>query len=134
MNKISRFDKTNCKELRKVIDETLQNIAKEYGISIKTSAGSFTESDYSFKVEACTIDTNGIAHSKEASEFRAFASSYGLNADDLDKTFLFKDEVYKIKGLSTRSSKFPIIAKNLSNNRIFKFPEDLVCKILEGKS
>lgn len=129
--KITAFDKPSCRALRIAVEAKLQEVAKEFGIAIKTGNGTFTRSNFNFKVEACVFANDGTVLSKEAEEFKRFAPSYGLEASDLGKEFVLRGETYKIKGLSSRSTKFPIFATKLSDGKCYKFPEDMVKTLLK---
>ena len=129
--KIDTFNKASCRVLRNVVEETLQEVAKEHGVCIKVGSGSFSGNNFTFKVEASVIGANGIALSKEAESFKMLAKAYNLEASDLHREFTFRGDAYKIKGLSSRSEKFPILATKLSDGKTFKFPSDLISELLK---
>lgn len=129
--KITAFDKPSCRVLRIAVEAKLQEVAKEFGIAIKTGHGTFMASNFNFKVEACVVANDGTVLSKEAEDFKRYATSYGLEASDLGKEFELRLETYKIKGLSSRSTKFPIFATKLSDAKTYKFPEDMVKTLLK---
>jgi len=128
--KIEQFNKPTCKSLRTAVEVKLQELAKEYGVNIKTGNGTFGDSYFNFKVEASTVNDNGTVMNKDAEEFKLFAHVYHLEPTDLGREFHFRGDIYKIRGLSSRSTKFPILAAKVSDGKTFKFPEDAVLKAL----
>lgn len=132
--KITQFDKQSCRTLAIAVEEALQKVAKEFGVSIKRKGGSYSPTNYTVKIEASIIGKGGIVISREAEDFKSYCQMYNLKPTDLGKTFTSDDGVkYKIKGLSTRSRKYPIIVKNLNNGKTFKFPERMVQRSLGRK-
>jgi hypothetical protein len=61
---------------------------------------------------------------KEATDFNRFAASFGITKK-LGDTFFFRYETYEIVGLKPRSSKYPLLAKNISSGKTFKFPANV---------
>jgi hypothetical protein len=129
--KVDKFNKALCRTLRNVVEETLQEVAKEHGISIKVGSGSFSDVNFNFKVEASVIGKDGVALSKEAESFKMLAKAYNLEPTDLHREFTFRGDIYKIKGLSSRSDKFPILATKVSDGKTFKFPCALIAELLK---
>jgi hypothetical protein len=62
-----------------------------------------------------------------------FAGSVGLKESDLGRVFTsFSGKSYAITGFSSRSYKFPILAKDTKpNGRVFKFPAEQVKQALD---
>jgi len=125
--KIIQFDRKTCRMLGDAVENALQKVAEEYGVSIKRKGGSFMPTNYTIKLEASIIGQGGVVLSREAENFKHYCQIYNLEPSDLDKTFTAENGVgYKIKGLSTRSSKCPIIAESLKNGKTYKLPERMV--------
>ena len=47
---------------------------------------------------------------------------FGLTDEDFNKRIQFLGKVYQLKGIKPRSSKYPIIAKNMNNGQTYKLP------------
>ena len=132
--RLVEFDKQACRTLGNAVENALQKVAQEFGVSIKRKGGSYSSTNYVIKLEASIIGSGGVILSREAEEFKRYCGLYNLEADDLGKTFTSEDGTsYKISGLSTRSGKYPILAENLSNGKTFKLPERMVQRGLGRK-
>ena len=63
--KITQFDKQTCRTLGTEIEQALQKVAKEFGVSIKRKSGSYSSTNYTVKIEASIIGQNGIILSRK---------------------------------------------------------------------
>ena len=128
------FDKQACRTLGNAVEEALQKVAQEFGVSIKRKGGSYSSTNYVIKLEASIIGSGGVILSREAEEFKRYCGLYNLEPEDLGKTFTDDGGiVYKIKGLSTRSCKNPIVADNTQNGKTYRLPERMVQRGLGRK-
>lgn len=124
--KIKSFDRDTCKFLRSEIDSALKAVADKYGINLKAGNAKFSESSVTFKLEAAIIGEGGIVESKDAQEFKLYSHMYGLKETDLGKEFMSNGNRYVVCGMASRSFKFPILAKKVGTNSVFKFPPEAV--------
>ena len=122
MSKITTFDRTTCQIVRTKIDEALKPLSNELGISIRSGNGKFASTTFSLKIEMACVATDGTVSSKEAEEFKMLANSWGMKPEDLGKQIMIRGTPYKITGSKCRSYKFPNIAQNVTNGKMFKFP------------
>lgn len=130
--KIRKIDKANCKLLRDELEKVLEPFGKKFGLSCSTGSGRFSENSFTLKVEMATIDKDGKVQNKEAEAFRLNAFMYGLKPEHLNQTFTsWNGEEFEIIGLATRSTKYPILAKNLDNGKTFKFPAEQVKTLIK---
>jgi len=121
MKTIKQFDRATCTIIHNAIDKALEPVAKKFGISIDNGSGSYTDDNYTLKIELAVIGEDGTANSKLVTDFKHMCSRYNLQIDDLGKQFKVSSGVtYEVKGLSRRSHKFPIIVKNIDNNKMYK--------------
>jgi len=129
------FNRKVCNAIGKAAEKALKDVAKEYGISIKRTSGSFTLTNYTMKFEAAIVGKDGVIHTKAVEDFKFHCGRYGLAASDLGKTFVsdIDLEIYKITGLTSRASKFPILAENTRTKKVYKFPERIVQRALGKK-
>jgi len=128
--KITQFNRTACRMLGDAIEQALQEVAEEYGVSIKRKGGSFMPSNYTIKLEASVVTNDGIVLSREVENFKNYCHDYNLEQGDLYRVFTVNGANYRLKGLSTRSGKFPILAVSLKNGKTYKLPERMVQKAL----
>ena len=132
--KIDKFDRVICKRLGEAMLEAVKKIEGEYGVKFERKGGSFSDTNYTMKIEASVVSKDGIVLSKEAGEFKRYCSMYNLEAEDLGKTFTDSTGTeWKIKGLSSRSNKYPIIAEKIGTGKDFKLGERMVQKGLGRK-
>lgn len=127
--------------LEKRLEGAFDDITDENHGDIKVTIGSIrytrdTTFPLTTKIELSTTNTDGSVETTEARNFRKHAVRYGLNPDDLGKTFTHKNhrkgttDKYKITGLNTRAPKYPISATCESTGESYKFPPDLVKRAL----
>lgn len=124
---ITEFDKTNLRLLRAAIDDALAPVATQFNISLKCGNASYRPERVTFKVEGALIDSNtGVAMTKERQDFVQYAPLEGIPADKLDKVFKFRNEAYVITGYKSKSWKNPILGKNTSTGKTYKFSTSMV--------
>lgn len=125
--KINKFDKVICRKLGEAIIEAMKKIEDEYGVHFERKGGSFSETNYTLKLEASVVSQDGIVLSREAEEFKRYCQLYNLETEDLGRTF--KDTTgteWKVVGLSSRSNKYPIMAKRIADGKNFKLGQRMV--------
>lgn len=131
IRKITSFDKSECKRLGEAIEKALQKVGEQHGVHIKRGNARFSSSNVSYKVEASVLGENGEVKTKEAEDFKQYASMFGLKEEDFGKTFkTFGGKTYTICGLNMRARKNPIHAKN-ERGRTYIFPAEEVKVMLE---
>jgi len=123
---MDRIDKVTLQWLRKTLNTILAEFAAEEGISLKLGNCTFTPSNFIFKLEGALINADGVAETKERDDFKYYATMYGLNASDLDKEFVFRNEKYKVVGLNPRSRKYPINVVRLNDGKRFRMPNHVI--------
>ena len=121
-----KIDKALLAKTRIHIDNALEDVGKELGISLKAGSCSYTPSNFTFKLEGSLIGDDGIAVTKGAGAFKLLAHSYGLKAEHLHKEFKDDGDTYRIVGLNPKARKFPIQARRISDGAIYKFPIDTI--------
>jgi hypothetical protein len=121
------FTRQDVKALRIKLDTVLAEFAEKEGLG-EVSAGhaSFSGNNITFKLNISAKDEDGNVITKEAEDFRFCAYRYGLQPDDLGKTFKRAGETYEIVGCKPRAHKYPILAKSMRNGKVYKFPADTV--------
>ena len=124
-NKINSLDRTAVRRINDDIQSALDAVAKRYGVQIKVGNSRFSNTNCTTKIDISTVNEGGTAMTKEATDFNRFAASFGITKK-LGDTFEFRYDRYEITGLKPRSSKYPVLAKNLSNGKTFKFPASVI--------
>lgn len=124
-NKINSLDRTAVRRINDDIQSALDAVAKRYGVQIKVGNSRFSDSNCTTKIDISTVNEGGTVMTKEATDFNRFATSFGITKK-LGDTFEFRYDTYEIVGLKPRSSKYPVLAKNVSNGKTFKFPANVI--------
>lgn len=126
MNKVNSLDRASVRQINSEIESALKAVAEKYGVAIKVGNSRFSNNNCTTKIEIATIAESGEVLTKEAVDFNRYASSMFQITKKLGDTFEFRYDTYEIVGLKPRSSKYPVLAKNLSNNKTFKFPANAI--------
>lgn len=125
---LSTFDKHTVKDISTAIERALQPIAKELGISITRGHGTFTTANFTLKIECSVKNAQGEVMTKDAAAFTHCACMYGLEANDLGRTFTSMYQTYTIIGLRPKM-KAPILATR-TDGKIYKFDAAYVKRLL----
>ena len=134
IKKIKQFDRSELKRLDEEFDKHLEQIGKKFGIAIKRKGGSFSPTNFTFKVEASVIGEGGQVQTREAEDFKLHAWRYGLEPKDLNAHFLdFRGDEFEITGLATRRRKNPVMAKNIRTGKTFVWPVEEIKHLLKTK-
>lgn len=118
--------KEDLKKLRAELDAALPDIAEKLGMKLKVGNGSYDATTATFKIEAAMLDESGKAQTKEARYFELYCEQFGLHKDDLNKTFATPTGGFQVIGILPRSYKFPILVKEISTNKEYKYPAEFV--------
>jgi hypothetical protein len=128
--KIKHFDRSTCDALSKVIIAALKSagIEDEYGVKLADKGGSFSDNNFTMRLEIARIHEDGGVLTKEAQDFKTYARRYGLTADCLNKVFvdLTDGTRWKVVGAKPRSPKYPILVEKVGSGMLYKFPANRV--------
>jgi len=118
------MDRQKAKNLRvalqSILDEAKDKI-EALGVSATLGNASYSDSNCTFKLELADVGADGVAQTKEISDFQNNAVFYDLKADDLGKEFYSNGSRFKITGCKPRSRKYPILGANTRTGKIYKF-------------
>ncbi|MCK9447309.1 hypothetical protein M0Q50_10700 [bacterium] len=109
-------DNTSLEILRDAVNNRLKDIEKDFGVSMKVGHISYQQLKATFRLDAtiASVDVSRLDYEKYCSYFDMPKDSYG-------KTFISGGTNYKICGINVKARKFPIIAQNLKDNKMYKF-------------
>jgi hypothetical protein len=122
------MDNFEAKELIDRFRNHLNDFANKEGITYIPSIIRFSEKEFSGTIKF-SFEKNYDEFMKN--EFENNCTFYGLNKYDLGRNFYIKEDAYEIYGINIRAKKYPILAKNLKNNKIYKFNNEVVKRSLE---
>jgi len=124
MEKLNSFNDSNLKEMRNEINSALENISKKYGVDFNLGNISFDLSSFKTKLECRISQING--KKSEQIHFEKYCWKFNLDKSYFGKTFEYQKRKYKIIDCKERKGQYPIICKNLKNNKNLLFPSELV--------
>jgi len=112
--------------LREKINDALKPLGQQFGLTLAATNGTYADTWGTFKLEIATTDTAGNKVTKESAEYLDMCKySDTWNADWLFQIFVVQGVEYKITGWSRRSTKYPLLARNVSTGRGHKFTSRL---------
>lgn len=130
MKTIKEFNKSNLDKIGKDVEKALESVATKYGISIKKGSGSYSDNNFTLKIEMATLSESGEVQSKEMSNFKSYAKVLGMSEKDLGKEFKVNGKTFVLSGYLPRSRKYPLLATNKQDGKQYKFPLEDVKNLL----
>ena len=118
---MQQFDRSAANALSKEVVAELKALCERHGITVSNKGGRFTAGNFTMKLEFATKNSDGVAQTKEVSDWAVWCYQFGFKPEHLNKEFMFGSDVYVIHGVKTRSRKFPILARHKANGKIYKF-------------
>jgi hypothetical protein len=116
MRSIKQFNKTRIIQLRSSIDEALDRVAKEYGITISAGNCSFSGNEANFKLKLNTIGGNGTPITRESQNWDFYKNRTNCSHLSVGDTIQLQGNSYILTGYNTRARKAPIQFKDSSGN------------------
>lgn len=122
--------KANFRQFSTDLEAALAELGEKYGVKITAGSAKANGTNMEMKINCSEIASDGSIETKEAADFKLYAGIFGLSVDDLNKEIIYGGKRYQITGAKPRSHKFPILAKNLGDGKIYKLPTEGVKKAL----
>ena len=120
------MDHKQVREIGDEIEAAVAEIAKRHGFAVaKGVRGTFDATGCKYTVDIRQIAEDGKVQTQERANFSAYADMFGLQPDDLGKTFTSQGRTYTIEGIAPRRPKYPVVAKR-DDGKTFKFPAETV--------
>ena len=116
MQSIKQFNKTKIVQLRSSIDEALDRVAKEYGITISAGNCSFSGNEANFKLKLNTIGGNGTPITRESQMWDLYKNRTQCSHLRVGDEIQLQGNTYILSGYNTRARKAPIQFKDSSGN------------------
>lgn len=121
IGKIESFDPTICKSVSESVMEALKPLEESYGVTFQLGNGSYDSNSYKFRINCLKLSKDGEPICTEKEDFKKYCNLFGLEESDLGKTFKCRNNIYKLYGLKPRNRKYPVLAKDVMNGKIYKF-------------
>ena len=130
---IKQFDRTAVRAVMNECEAALQAVADKHGLKLVRKGCSYRENEcpVAFKLLTTVTDAAGDVVTPEAQDFKRCATLFGLKPEDLGRVFLSPTgKRFRICGAKPRNRKYPILAKCVLTDKVYKFPEDQVVRAL----
>ena len=124
MEIIKRFDKENLGEMREAINKALSSVTSDYNVELKIGNISYQESGFTTKLSVNLV-VDGEVQTKEKRDFENLAELSGCKFP-LGYKFNNCGTDFIVTGFSSRSRKYPVLAKNLDDNKTYKYKIDWI--------
>jgi len=108
MQSIKQFNKPTIVQLRSSINEALDRVAKEYGITISAGNCSFSGNEANFKLKLNTIGDNGTVITRESQMWDLYKSRTNCSHLNVGDKITIQGTPYTLTGYNTRARKAPI--------------------------
>ena len=108
MQSIKQFNKPTIVQLRSSINEALDQVAKEYGITISAGNCSFSGNEANFKLKLNTIGDNGTVITRESQMWDLYKSRTNCSHLSIGDKITIQGNSYTLSGYNTRARKAPI--------------------------
>ena len=118
--KVTEISRDSIKKIRPLIDAALEPLGEGLGIKFHAGNCSFSDRDFTFKLNGRLPDTDGVFEPKEHQDFKIGAWARGLEPEDLGRKFESQGKVFTIDGLKPKATKYPILGKSSTGKR-YKF-------------
>ena len=113
--KITSFDSDSVDVLSSDIESALADVAEKRGIQIKIGKITFRSNQCAVAVEVSTVSESGEVMTREAEDFKAAASFFGLTPEHLGKTFRDSHGLrFRLVGLNLKARKHPFIIADVT--------------------
>jgi len=108
LQSIKQFNKPTIVQLRSSINEALDQVAKEYGITISAGNCSFSGNEANFKLKLNTIGDNGTVITRESQMWDLYKSRTNCSHLSIGDKITIQGNSYILSGYNTRARKAPI--------------------------
>jgi hypothetical protein len=108
------IDRSKAKQIGREVEQALQEVAERHGLTVDYRGGTYDPNTYKPRITLKSANA-------DESEFKMYASRYGLERSDFGREFVSKGRLFRITGVSPRSPKRPILCEEVDTGRRFKF-------------
>lgn len=133
MQKFKQLGAAEYHILKDLLKEFSDTKLAEFGVSLQMKGGTMNrdKTNLSLRMDLSLINVDGTVETREAVDFKAFASAYGFKPEDLHKEFYFLGKLYKITGLRRKAPRFPVLAQVVGGVKGTCFSADTVLRALD---
>ena len=123
MSEVRMFDRATVRRVLDECREVLESVAEKNGMTLVKRHCTYgqREMPVSFKLLIPELNESGDAVDPAETEFRQNAWKVGLSPDDWGRQFDYGPDTFAVCGVKPRATKYPILGRNLSTNKVYKF-------------
>jgi len=119
------FTREKLKEVAKLVEDTVADVLKDQGITVRAAGGTFSELEYTMKLKLSTTNQNG--EDQYVADFKRFGKTYGLKEEMLNSVVeLGRGKFMKITGLDIGRRKNVIHVEDVKTGKKFLTDVDTI--------
>tara|TARA_R110000764_G_scaffold229315_1_gene320127 strand:- start:262 stop:723 length:462 start_codon:yes stop_codon:yes gene_type:complete len=120
MEDAQKIDRQTCKQIRGIITDNLSVALEQHCMEVKVGNGTYNSTSVTFKV---TISLEGAPSPEEQALAQKiqWLNRQGLPSFDSEKVATYRGDPYVLTGFSSRSPKYPFLARRFDNDYVYKF-------------
>jgi len=127
MSTIATFNRNNIDAIRKSINEKLAQVSKELGIALSIGGMNYSSDTITTRLTINAVGDNikdgeSIEEANKRAEFEKYAQLFGLQKSDFGKEVKLNNKLFRICGIAPKSRKYPILALNREDGKVYKLP------------
>lgn len=107
MDKITKFERPECKAIGEEIEKALVDLGKRLGVKFSSAGGSIGFTDFTAKIRV-EIDDPEAAEAIEREVWNKHCELFGLRPDDFGTVVIAGGESYRVCGFALNRSAKPI--------------------------
>tara|TARA_R110002126_G_scaffold134971_1_gene279103 strand:+ start:200 stop:634 length:435 start_codon:yes stop_codon:yes gene_type:complete len=132
MNNINKINPDSIKEIRTMIQDSLNNIMKDNGLVLDFGNATYDEDSVkftNFKVRLANADNEMMKFLKQENQYRIMHDEKPF---DLEKEGTMNGQQYTLVGYNRRARKMPYIVKRVIGGGEFKIAEHTAIRMFVG--
>lgn len=118
---INTINPAACRKIRDAINENLEEIGKELGVTFHAGNASYSDTSVTFKIE-CVLE--GVDKAKE--NFERDCDLFHLPESTYQAEFKHNGSTWILQGVKPRATKYPILASKKGQDGNYKLPESAI--------
>jgi hypothetical protein len=122
------IDELKIKRIQAKLKSFISELEKEENIKIDFNSIRYNSAYYTTSMKVTTLEKN----EKVSNVFESVCRGLGFTQNIIGMKFQGKNGIYEIVDIKTRSPKYPIIAKSLSDGKQWKYTVAQIKKLIGG--
>jgi hypothetical protein len=118
--------------IQEKIKKALKKIEEEENVSINFESIRYTKFKYSSKMNVISKEKTKDGETLDKKMNEDISKRYGFTQNIVGMVFISSDKKMKITSFKTRNRKYPIIAEDIDSGKSYKYPVEMVKRLLGG--